>query len=305
MKRHATTALLLIVAISLAACAASRSEPAYEVERELSAPGVAVESFADAGAPLPESKAILTSEEMPAERLVIRNASLEIVVNDPAQSVDELSNMAEELGGFVVSSNVYQVTYDENILVNEASITIRVLAEHLDEALQRIKQDAIEVQSENITGQDVTQEYTDLQSQLRNLEAAEEELREIMSSASKAEDVLSVFEHLRQVREQIEVTKGRIQYFEESARLSAISIQLLPDVAAQPLQIGRWQPQGTAKAAVEALIHALQFLAEAAIWTLICVLPIGLILGLPAWFVIRTIRRRRKARASATEAEEA
>jgi hypothetical protein len=202
--------------------------------------------------------------------------------------------MAEEMGVFGVSSNVYQVTYEENILVNEASITIRVPSEQLDQALQRIKQDAIEVQSENISGQDVTQEYTDLQSQLRNLEAAEEELREIMKSASKAEDVLSVFEHLRQVREQIEVTKGRIQYFEESARLSAISIQLRPDVATQPLQIGRWQPQGTAKAAVEALIHALQFLAEAAIWTLICVLPIGIILGLPAWLVIRTIRRRRR-----------
>jgi hypothetical protein len=106
--------------------------------------------------------------------------------------------------------------------------------------------------------------------------------------------VLDVFEHLRQVRSEIEITKGRIQYYEESARMSAISVEIIPDVAARPLQIGRWQPEGTAKAAVEALINTLQFLGDAVIWGLICVVPVGVILGLPAWFVTRTIVRRRK-----------
>ena len=209
------------------------------------------------GAPSAEFRSNLASPEDVAERLVIRNANLSLVVTDPSQSVENISQMAHEMGGFVVSSNVYQTTYNENVVSFRGSITIRVPAERLDEALVRIKEDATEVRSENISGQDVTQEYTDLKSQLRNLEAAEQELLKIMEASTEAEHVLDVFEHLRQVRGEIEVTKGRIQYFEESARMSAISIELIPDVAAQPLQIGRWQPQGTAKAAVEALLNTL------------------------------------------------
>ena len=78
-----------------------------------------------------------------------------------------------------------------------------------------------------------------------------------------------------------------MQYFEQSARLSAVTVELIADAAAEPLQIAGGVPQGTAKAAVEALIRLLQFLADAGIWAVICIVPIGVILGLPAYFVIR------------------
>lgn len=256
---------------------------------------VIVEREVVAVAPGAEPQVSIAGGEISAERLVIRNANLTLVVEDPAVSVAEISKLAVELGGFVVSSNIYQTTFDDNLLANRASITIRVPADRLDETLDQIKEDAIEIRNENVSGQDVTQEYTDLQSQLRNLEAAEEELREIMDAAIDSEDVLEVFEHLRQVRQEIEIIKGRIQYLDQSARLSAISVELLPDVVTRPLQIGRWEPQGTAKAAVEALIQALQFIADAAIWGLICILPVGILFGIPGWFVFRAIRRRRLA----------
>ena len=173
----------------------------------------------------------------------------------------------------------------------------------MNEALEKIKEGSVEVTSENISGQDVTQEYTDLQSQLRNLEAAEEELREIMGSLTKAEDVLRVYQNLRQVREEIEIIKGRIQYFEQSARLSAISVELVPDIVSQPLQIGRWQPEGTAKEALQALIQALQFLANASIWLVILVLPVLLLLSLPFW-AIRWFILRRRAGEPAADSED-
>jgi len=303
MSKHITIFLLLIVAMVLAACAPAASR-SYEqgLAIEAPAPAMVVESDLVAGAPPAEPKSSFAAQDVVAERLVIRNANLTLVVTDPAQSVAAISQMAQEMGGFVVSSNIYQTTYDDNILANRASITIRVPAEQLDEALSRIKQDAIEVRSENVSGQDVTQEYTDLQSQLRNLEAAEDELREIMKASTNAEYVLDVFEHLRQVRQEIEITKGRIQYYEQSARMSAISVDLLPDVATRPLQIGRWEPQGTAKAALGALINLLKYMADAAIWGLICVFPIAAILGVPAWFVVRAIRRRRKIKQDEPEA---
>jgi hypothetical protein len=105
------------------------------------------------------------------------------------------------------------------------------------------------------------------------------------------------------VRQEIEIIKGRMQYFEQSARLSAISVELLPDVVSQPLQIGRWQPQGTAKEALQSLISALQFLANATIWFVIFILPVLLLLSIPFW-VIRWIVIRRRARKVTPEAKD-
>ena len=303
MNKLITISLLLLLTLGVVACAAPamrQSEGGFPIEAPVVEKAPVDETVF--GAPGAEPVTSFASPEVVTERLVIRNANLTIVVTDPSQSVEDISHMAQEMSGFVVSSNIYQTTFDDTVVANRASITIRVPAERLDEALGQIKDDALEIRNENISGQDVTQEYTDLKSQLRNLEAAEEELLEIMDASTQAEHVLEVFEHLRQVRGEIEITKGRIQYYEESARMSAISVEIIPDVAARPLQIGRWQPEGTAKAAVEALINTLQFLGDAIIWGLICVVPIGVILGLPTWFVIRTIRRRRNLKGDDIEA---
>jgi hypothetical protein len=124
-----------------------------------------------------------------------------------------------------------------------------------------------------------------------------------MASLTKAEDVLRVFDDLRQVRQEIEVIKGRIQYFEQSARLSAVSVELLPDVVSQPLKIGRWQPEGTAKAALEALINVLRFLADAAIVIVILIAPVLFLVAIPIWLVRRLIIRRRARRSANTQKE--
>jgi hypothetical protein len=311
MNPRTAPLLALLVGLITVGCAAGAreaptmySEPSVGVEQ--AAPGgfAAGDSFAPAEAPKAESP-VLVSNVAAVERVVIQTASLTLVVPDPAASADEIADLADEMGGFVVSSNVSRTTFaDIGVTADQGSIQIRVPAERLQEALERIKSGATEVRGENISGQDVTQEFTDLQSSLRNLEAAENQLLEIMGSATKTEDVLQVFEQLRQVRQEIEITKGRIQYLSESARLSSISVDLIPDAAAQPLQIGGWRPEGTAREAFTALIRALRFLAEAAIWAGICVLPVALILGVPSYFIGRTIlRRRRAAKAKAKPAD--
>jgi hypothetical protein len=79
-----------------------------------------------------------------------------------------------------------------------------------------------------------------------------------MGSANRTEDVLNVYNQLTQVREQIEVTKGQIQYYEQSAALSSISVELVPDASVQPLTIAGWEPGGVAKEALQALITGLK-----------------------------------------------
>jgi hypothetical protein len=241
------------------------------------------------------------------QRMVVKTAELSIVVGDPLQKMDDVSNMAEEMGGFVVSSNVWQNTLSNGAKVPHASITIRVPSERLDEALGLIKAGVGEITSEKVSGQDVTSDYTDLQSRLRNLEAAETQLQEIMDEATKTEDVLQVYNNLVNVREQIEVIKGQMQYYEQAAALSMISVDITGDEEAQPLQIGGWQPAGVAKDAIETMINTLQSLGNIAIWFVLCVLPIGILVGVPLFFAgryVRRLRKRKKAEVTAAKVDE-
>jgi hypothetical protein len=240
------------------------------------------------------------SEAASVERLVIKNAQLRIVVSDPAVSMDRISRLAEEFGGYVVSANLYQTQISSGLEVPQANITIRIPAERLDEALQRVKQETDQpVLSENISSQDITGDYTDLESRLRNLEATEAQLQEIMDAATKTPDVLSVYAELTRVREQIEVIKGQMQYYEQSVALSAVSIELIADEAVQPLKVGNWQPAGVAKDAIQLLINTLQIFGNLIIWLGLYLIPVALIclgpLALIGYGVLRA-RKRRKAR---------
>ncbi len=227
------------------------------------------------------------------DRLVIKNANLSLVVKDAAASVNSITALTESLGGFVVSSNVYQTSTDAaGNKIMSASITVRVPSEKLNDALAQLRGMAVRVESEGLTGEDVTAQYTDLESQLRNLEAAEKQLQTIMESAKRTEDVLNVYNQLVSIRGQIEQVKGQMKYFRESAAMSLIGINLIPDALSQPIEIGGWRPEGVAKEAIEALLRALQDLATAVIWLGIYVLPLALLFGVPAWLIGRVVWKR-------------
>jgi hypothetical protein len=238
------------------------------------------------------------------ERLVIKNGELSIAVEDPEADLADVMSMAEEMGGFVVSSSLYFRTLESGAEVPQADVTIRVPADRFDEALNRIKDGVGQVLRESVTGEDVTQEYTDLQSRLTNLEAAEAELQRIMEEATDTEDVLNVYNQLIFIREQIEVIKGRITYFEQSAAFSAIYVSIVADEAVQPLTIGGWEPIGVAKDAIQALINTLQAITKALIWIVLWVLPVMLVIFIPlrlAWVGWKRMRRRNGARAEQEE----
>jgi hypothetical protein len=162
--------------------------------------------------------------------------------------------------------------------VPEGSIVVRIPAEKLAEALKEIKGDAVEVQNETQSGQDVTKEYIDVQSQLKNLEATERKLTEIMDKAVKTEDVLAVFNQLTQIRGQIEVAKGQMQYYEQAAALSAVSVRLIAEKTVQPIEIAGWQPQGKARDAVQALVRFFQNFVDFLIWLAIFFIPVAVVI---------------------------
>lgn len=301
-----TTKLIGIIAILvsflLAACAGAKTQE--QKVSSFSAPGDSYMAPSVQAVEMPVVSGYRAGYELTqasAERMVVKNAQLSLVVADPPASMKRISDLADQMGGFVVSANLYQERLESGVEVPRAEITIRVPAERLNEALERIRQESNQTPlTETINSQDVTAEYTDLESRLRNLEEAEAQLRNIMDSATKTEDVLAVYNELVRTREQIEVIKGQMQYYEQSSALSSISVSLIANEAVQPLTIGRWQPVGVAKQAIQSLISAFKFIVNAAIWIMLFVLPVLLLLFvvfvLPIYLVVRVWRRRRKSK---------
>ncbi len=306
---------LVILAFLLSGCSApARSmEAPYEPK--------AVESGAVPAAPLAVAPmqadaanfeaAGSGANESAVDQMIMQNATIAIAVADPAKSMDAIIKMAEEMKGSVANSNIYKTHNENGLELPEAHLTIRVPADRMTEAMERIKAQVpdptTDVLSETRTGQNVTKEYTDLKSRLKNLEDAEAQLREIMASATRTEDVMSVFNQLTQVREQIEVIKGQMKYYEESTAMSSIEITVKSKSAIAPLSIGGWQPAGVARDAIQSLINALKFFANAAIWIVLFLLPVLIILFIPVWLaflIIRAIVRRGRAKKEAAKAKE-
>lgn len=284
---------IIIIVLLLSACGAAQRSAFEPVEPGFADEATFAEASAEGGIDFDAQSKFASNAVDTTERIVVKNASMQIVVNSPDESMQRISDMAEEMGGFVVSANLYQSRTSDGQEVPRASVTIRVPAERLQEALGRIEAESDRLPlNKNINSQDVTSDYTDLQSRLTNLEAAEAQLMQIMESANRTEDVLNVFEQLTQVREQIEVLQGQIQYLENSAKLSAISVELIPNEAVQPISIGGWEPVGVVKEAIQTLIIALQWLVDVGIWVVLFLLPILLIIGIPLFLLIRWLRKR-------------
>jgi uncharacterized protein DUF4349 len=297
--------LMILAALLLSACQAAAPRSA-DVQNEGKGGEGASTGFAPpaATAAAPAVVGARASDATSTERLVVKNATLTLVVKDPAASVDSISTLADGLSGFVVSSNVYQTSTDAaGNKIMRAQISIRVPADKFLQAIAQLEGMAVsgKADSKNITGEDVTAQYTDLESQLRNLEAAEQQLQKIMDSATKTEDVLAVYNQLVAIRGQIEQVKGQMKYYQESAAMSLITIDLIPDVLSQPIQVAGWKPQGVAKQAIEALVVVLQSLGSLAIYGVLFCLPLGLLFGVPGYFVVRFgLRRFRRPKPAAS-----
>lgn len=232
--------------------------------------------------------------DIPSQRLIIRNARLSLVVEDPEVASERISALVEELDGYVVSLQLSK--YDQDV---RANLTVRVPAERLNAALVQLRELALEVRQQSLSGEDVTQEYVDLQARLRHLEATEAQLLTFLEAAEDTEATLSVYAELRRIQEEIERIKGRSQYLEQSSALSTIDIELIPESAPQPVEVTGWRPQGALRDALDALVDTCQFLVDALIWSLVYALPVFVLpLVVLIWLARRWLRRRKKRRAS-------
>lgn len=290
LKRWSVWISLLLVAVLVAACAAPAVSTLTGGEGG-SAPAQPSKSDGTYAGPNPAN----TKGE---DRMIVRTAALTLVVSDTEVSVTHIKSIASALGGYVVDISLWRDTGQLR-----GTVTVRVPAESLEDALSQFKGLAVKVERESGNSQDVTEEYSDLGAQLRNLEATEQELLELLKTVreqtGKAEDILAVYRELTQIRGQIEQLKGRMQYLERTSAMSSVAIDLIPDVLAQPIAGTGWRPGEAVSGALRALLGTLRFLVEAAIWVVLYILPAAVVFLLPVVGLWILWRRRKKAKPQA------
>jgi PKD repeat protein len=162
-----------------------------------------------------------SGQSAPVDRMVIRTAYLTLVVDDVSTALAQITSLAAANGGYVVNSNIQE---DQNRLY--ANVSFRVDAKKFNDIIQTLRNMAVDVKSETTSGEDVTSQYVDLTSQLRNLEASEAQLLELMKQAGKVDEILEVQRELTNTRGQIEQIKGQMQYLEQSSDLALINASL-------------------------------------------------------------------------------
>jgi hypothetical protein len=222
------------------------------------------------------------------DRKILRDANLTLEVETPADVQRKISSIAESVGGFVVTSESKQRQVENGGQQLEVNLVVRVPATQFGSALDQIRS-AGRVTAEKITGQDVTEEFIDLEARIKTQKALELQFLEIMKQAHKVEDALEVQTQIADVRTEIEKLEGRKRFLENRASLSTITVNLQSPtaIAVNTTGFGRDIRQAVADS-VDVARAIVLFLIR----FVIVMIPVFLLVFLPGWFIARFVFRR-------------
>lgn len=284
--RRLVVPLLLTMVLLVAGCAGQAKKDAttaYEGSQPQLAPA---DVYEEKSVHMTEA-----SQTADGERMVISTVKLVILVDDTNVTLTELRSLVQAQQGYISNSQQW--------LSNEqpyAHVTLRVPAESLNATLDAIRGLALRVQSESIAGEDVTEEYINLDARLSHLEETQKELlallADVRKSGGKAEDILAVYDKVLEVGQEIETLKGRQKYLATMTAMATFNIEIQPKAA--PVSASgdsEWSPLVTLSKAWRAFVSALQIAVTVLIYLV-------LFLGTPAlivWLIVWLVRRRKTA----------
>jgi hypothetical protein len=232
------------------------------------APAVAVDAARSSAGGNAASQASTVAETTAAQsldRMVIRTAQLTVEVASMEQALTQARQIASRGGGIVSASNTnIEKVNDQDRMV--ADLTIQVRSDALDTAMTELRALG-KVTTEATGSQDVTEEYVDLGSNLRNLQASEAAILKLMDKATQISDVLQLQRELTNVRGQIERIQGRKTYLERRSDMATVTLALRlppPEATARPFS-GAWDPAAIAARGWQASLAMLRGLAEVVI----------------------------------------
>lgn len=178
---------------------------------------------------------------------IIKNGDLTLLVRNVDDAAAAIVSLRINLGG--QPGNASFSEYGNG--GKQGDITIWVPSDKFDGAMVSIKKLALRVNSERITVQDVSAQFVDLESRLRNLKVAEAQYQEIMKRSGKISEVLDVTRALTDTRAQIEQSQGQLDYLSRQVALSSIHVSLTQEaVPGSVIASNEWRPMTVVKAAL-------------------------------------------------------
>lgn len=304
MKRYGVFLLLFIVwAVIAAGCGSdSASDEGYAggmgSTSNQSAEPVEHKAFSEEAAVADDAGAAADGAEAPIpdsqERMIVYHANLRIVVEDFQNMQQKLQQLVSETGGYIVRENVHRG--EENRVSGE--MVARVPQDRFHAFLDQVEAWSVKVRQRAVSGQDVTEQYVDLESRLRSKEAVEQRLFEFMERAEKTEDLLKISENLSSVQEEIERIKGKMKYLENQSALSTVEIHyeeskvFVPEVG-EKLELQTWQK--TKKGFSDSINMIISFFAHVFIF-IVGYSPLLLLLLIVIFLIWRLVRKRKNDR---------
>ena len=242
-----------------------------------------------------EDKSQQTSKQ---DRLVIRTGDLNLVVDDIWQKGKKIIEFAESQGGYVVSSSI-----QETGEIPTGNVVVRVPENKFDETMNFAKQLAEKVEYEGRKGEDITEEYVDLEAKLKALEAKKAQFLEVLKKAEKIEDILKVYDKIEEVQAEINQIKGRMRYLQENTKMAKISINLALSEDLLPIPpTEKWRPSYVAKQAWQDTVKfwrnmsygVIEFFVKHLLTWIAVLAVLALVLWKPVKKVLKKLRERKR-----------
>ena len=236
-----------------------------------------------------------------SNRMIVKNADVRLTVKDSDVAIDRATQIIGDAGGYIVSSRVwYQDYYGNNL--KYAAITIGVPVEEFEKVLSRLRGLAIKVVDETAAGDDVTDQYVDLQSQLTNLEATRARIQDFLKDAKTIDEALRINQELSNIEGQIEQIKGQMNYLNDRSAYSTITLNLEPELpiltptpTATPYPTATpipWNPGQTYGDAKNTVTVVYQGIGNFLIWLVVVILPIVLPPALLLWAIWKWLNKK-------------
>jgi len=223
--------------------------------------------------------------DIPADKKIIKNGNVTMKVASVDDAAQSISEIAGKNGGTVLSSSIRQ----SSSKIKSGTMTIKVPVDKFEKMIPEIKKVAVLVINENTSGNDVTEQYVDLQAQVKNKKAEEASFVKILESAQKIDDVLAVTKELSRTRGEIERLEGRIRFMESQTDMSTITVNLSED---QEITLtDTWRPWQLVKETVNGLLSDFQGFVNFLIVLIIRIIPVFALYGIIFFLIYRLARK--------------
>ncbi len=241
-----------------------------------------------------------TGAESPAaaNHMIIKSADIKLLVESTDNAVDRATQVVGDAGGYIISSRVWYQPYYDGENYKYATITIGVPVQQFERTLSRLRGLAVQVLDETASGEDVTDQFVDLQSQLTNLEATRDRIKSFLEQATTVDEALRINQELSNIEAQIEQIKGQMNYLQDRSSYSTITINfepVLPEILPTPTpEPEPWQPGETLGNATKALTSAYQGIVDLLIWVFVVLIPIFAPPAFILWLLWKLFTRKPK-----------